>query len=215
MLNDQIKIKEIFCSIQGESTFAGLVTTFVRLTGCPLRCGYCDTAYAFHGGNNMTIPEIVTQIKRHPASNVCITGGEPLAQASCKKLIKTVCDFGYTVSIETSGAIDIADIDARAIIVMDLKTPGSGEVSKNLMSNIDKLRPHDQVKFVICNRADFDWTREIISKFPSLRQQECLISPAFSDVDPKDLAEWLLEQPTNLRMQVQMHKTIWGDEPGR
>lgn len=215
MQNKPIKITEIFYSLQGESLSSGLPTTFVRLTGCPLRCTYCDTTYSFHGGNNLTIDEILTKVMLNPTKNVCITGGEPLAQPRVKELIDLLINNDFIVSIETSGAIDISEVNSQAIIVMDLKTPGSNEHQKNLFKNIEYLKPNDQVKFVVTSYEDFLWTKNIINEYPALKSINCLISPAFGLVDLKDLAEWVMGSGLNLRMQIQLHKIIWGNEPGR
>ena len=214
MQNDKLKIKEIFYSLQGESSFVGLPTTFIRLTGCPLRCNYCDSAYAFHGGENLAINEIINKVKSYPTKRICVTGGEPLAQKLCKSLIKELLDQSFTVSIETSGAINIADVDQRACLVMDLKTPGSGETTKNLWDNIKYLKSTDQIKFVICSQDDFSWAIQTIKKYDILQSIECLVSPCFGKVSYKDLAEWVLNSGFNLRLQVQLHKLIWGDKPG-
>lgn len=210
-----LRINEIFHSLQGESRTVGLPTTFVRLTGCPLRCGYCDTEYAFHVGNQMAITDILEKVKANGARHVCVTGGEPLAQPNCLILLRELCDAGFEVSIETSGAMDIADVDPRVSVVMDLKTPGSNECDRNLLSNINHLKPSDQVKFVICDRRDFDWAKAKIDQFDLQgKVDEILFSPSFGQVNAKDLAEWILNDRLAVRMQLQLHKFIWGDEPG-
>lgn len=210
-----LKITEIFFSLQGESSFVGLPTIFVRLTGCPLRCQYCDTAYAFHGGSRMSIDTIISKIKTYPTRYICITGGEPLAQKQVLILIKQLCDLNYSVSIETSGALSIAEVDQRASRVVDFKTPGSGEMAKNLMGNIDYLTQNDQVKWVICNRQDYEWAKEMLNNYPKLKQVECLMSPSYEQLEAKELAAWILEDGLQVRLQVQLHKILWGDEPGR
>jgi len=215
MLSNTLKIKEIFFSLQGESSFVGLPTIFIRLTGCPLRCVYCDTEYAFHGGNNMSIAKIIETIQQYPTKYVCVTGGEPLAQKNCPNLIKSLLDLDYKVSIETSGAMDISKIDKRAINVMDLKTPDSGEEHRNLWANLEYLQAKDQVKFVVCSRADYDWMKDVLTKHPSILNGECLVSPCFGKVNPTELANWVIEDGLPVRMQVQLHKILWGDTPGK
>ncbi|MEX0739778.1 MAG: 7-carboxy-7-deazaguanine synthase QueE [Pseudohongiella sp.] len=210
-----LRINEIFFSLQGESSTVGLPTTFVRLTGCPLRCGYCDTEYAFHNGKMMPMDDIVAQVVATGARYVTVTGGEPLAQPACRDLLVELCDRGLRVSLETSGAMDIADLDSRVTVVMDLKTPGSGECDRNLESNIGRLKPRDEVKFVICDRRDYDWARAKIDQYALTdRVREILLSPAFGQVAYRDLAEWVLADRLPVRMQVQLHKIIWGDAPG-
>lgn len=210
-----LRINEIFHSLQGESRTVGLPTTFVRLTGCPLRCGYCDTEYAFHEGSQLAITDILATVKANGARHVCVTGGEPLAQPNCLVLLQTLCDAGFEVSIETSGAMDIAMIDQRVSVVMDLKTPGSDECDRNLMSNISHLKATDQVKFVICDRRDYDWAKAKVDQYDLQgRVGEVLFSPSFGQVMAKDLAEWILNDRLQVRMQLQLHKFIWGDEPG-
>lgn len=211
----QCRITEIFYSLQGETRTVGLPTVFVRLTGCPLRCVYCDTAYAFHGGQKMEISDIVAEVKRYNPRYVTVTGGEPLAQSSCRELLTALCDLDVEVSLETSGAMDIGDIDSRVIRVMDLKTPASGEVSKNRYSNIDLLNHQDQVKFVICNRDDYDWARQQLSQFELANRCEILFSPVHGDLTPTDLAEWIIADNLPVRMQVQLHKYLWNDAQGR
>ena len=210
----QLRITEIFYSLQGESRMVGLPTVFVRLTGCPLRCGYCDTAYAFQGGEWLELEEILDQIAKLNCQTICVTGGEPLAQKACVEFLKLLCDKGYQVSLETSGAIDISPVDERVVIVMDLKTPASGEVEKNLYSNIEHLRKQDQLKFVISNRDDFDWACEQLKQYELVKRCEVLFSPVFSELEPKLLADWILAEHLPVRMQVQLHKLLWGDKPG-
>lgn len=211
-----LRINEIFHSLQGESSTVGLPTTFVRLTGCPLRCGYCDTEYAFHDGRQMSLEQILAQVNDYGARHVCVTGGEPLAQPNCLPLLTTLCDQDLQVSLETSGAMDIAPVDTRVHVVMDLKTPGSNECDRNLESNIGCLKPIDEVKIVICDRRDYEWAKAKIDQY-DLRNRvaEVLLSPSFGQVAYKDLAQWIIDDRLPVRMQVQLHKIIWGAEPGR
>lgn len=211
----QCRITEIFYSLQGETRTVGLPTVFVRLTGCPLRCGYCDTAYAFHGGQKMEISDIVAEVKSYNPRYVTVTGGEPLAQNTCRELLTALCDLDVEVSLETSGAMDISNIDPRVVRVMDLKTPASGEVSKNRYSNIDLLNHQDQIKFVICNREDYDWAREQLSSLELIDRCEILFSPVHGDLTPTDLAEWIIADNLPVRMQIQLHKYLWNDAQGR
>ncbi|NOY66710.1 MAG: 7-carboxy-7-deazaguanine synthase QueE [Gammaproteobacteria bacterium] len=211
----RLKITEIFYSLQGEARTVGYPTVFIRLTGCPLRCGYCDTAYAFSGGEWMTLGSILEQLVSYPACHVTVTGGEPLAQQACLELLSLLCDKGYDVSIETSGSMDISGIDARVSRVMDLKTPGSGEQVKNRYENLQCLTQHDQIKFVICDRLDFDWACEQIRQHQLAGKCELLMSPVHGDLKAVDLAEWILESGLNVRFQMQLHKLLWGDEAGR
>ena len=210
-----LRITEIFHSLQGEALQAGLRTVFIRLTGCPLRCGYCDSAYAFHGGQWMHIDDILAEVQRYDTPYVCVTGGEPLAQKRCAELLTRLCDEGYEVSLETSGAIDISAADRRASRVMDLKTPGSGEVLKNLWSNLGELGGHDQIKFVICSRSDYEWARAQVRDRGLDTICPLLFSPAWGQVAAKDLAEWILEDRLPVRLQLQLHKLLWGDVPGK
>jgi 7-carboxy-7-deazaguanine synthase len=215
MPETELRITEIFHSLQGETSTTGLPTVFVRLTGCPLRCGYCDTAYAFEGGSKIAMSEIMNTVAEYGAKYVTVTGGEPLAQPQCIELLKSLCDQGYRVSLETSGAMPIADVDKRVFKIVDLKTPGSGEVAKNLYDNIDYLMPHDEVKFVICDRQDYDWTCMKVDELGLQgRVAEVLFSPSQGQLSPKQLAEWILGDKLNVRMQLQTHKYIWGDQPG-
>jgi 7-carboxy-7-deazaguanine synthase len=211
----QCRITEIFYSLQGETRTVGLPTVFVRLTGCPLRCGYCDTAYAFHGGKKMEISDIVAEVKSYNPRYVTVTGGEPLAQNTCRELLTALCDLDVEVSLETSGAMDISNIDPRVVRVMDLKTPTSGEITKNLYSNIDLLQPQDQVKFVICNREDYVWASEQLTQFELPKRCEVLFSPVHGDLTPTDLAEWIISDNLPVRMQIQLHKYLWNDAQGR
>jgi 7-carboxy-7-deazaguanine synthase len=211
----RLRITEIFYSLQGESATIGYPTVFVRLTGCPLRCGYCDTEYAFQGGEWMSLDAIIERVQQYRTRYVTVTGGEPLAQKNCLPLLKQLCDAGYNVSLETSGALDVAGVDERVIKVVDLKTPGSGEVERNLYDNIDKLLPHDQLKFVICDRADFDWSVEMMNRYALAEKCEVVFSPAHGQQDATELADWVLAAQLPVRMQVQLHKYLWGSEPGR
>jgi 7-carboxy-7-deazaguanine synthase len=210
----RLRITEIFHSLQGESTLVGLPTVFVRLTGCPLRCGYCDTAYAFQGGEWMLLDEIMQQVSTHQPRYVTVTGGEPLAQKNCLPLLTRLCDAGYTVSLETSGALDVSDTDPRVIRVMDLKTPGSGELERNRYENIDQLQAHDQVKFVICSQADYQWAKQKIAEYTLNERCTVLLSPAHEQQDARELAEWILADRLPVRLQLQLHKYLWGTTPG-
>ena len=212
---DRLRITEIFLSLQGESRSVGWPTVFVRLTGCPLRCGYCDTAYAFQGGVWMLLDEIITQVAGYHARHVTVTGGEPLAQKNCLQLLKKLCDAGCQVSLETSGALDVSQVDERVSKVMDIKTPGSGEQGKNRWQNIEYLTANDQIKFVICDRADYDWAREILQQHQLVARCEVLFSPVFGLLEPGTLADWILQDQLPVRFQLQLHKILWGNEPGR
>ena len=212
---DRLKITEIFLSLQGEARDAGWPTVFVRLTGCPLRCRYCDTAYAFHGGQWWDIDAILAEVARHGVRHVCVTGGEPLAQKRCLQLLSRLCDAGYAVSLETSGALDIAGVDARVSRVLDIKTPGSGEGERNLWSNLPLLGARDQVKFVVCSRADFDWAKDVVAEHKLHETCDVLFSPSHAQVSPRELADWIVEEKLPVRFQLQLHKILWGEEPGR
>jgi 7-carboxy-7-deazaguanine synthase len=211
----RLRITEIFYSLQGEARTVGWPTVFVRLTGCPLRCQYCDTAYAFHGGDSFTLDEVERQVQAYAPHYVTVTGGEPLAQPACRPLLKRLADAGYDVSLETSGALDIGDIDTRVSVVMDVKTPGSGEVSRNHYANIAQLKAHDQVKFVICDRTDYEWSRALVAEHRLNQRCEVLFSPSYSQISPGALADWILADRLPVRLQVQLHKILWGDVPGR
>lgn len=212
---ERLRLTEIFLSVQGEARAAGWPTVFVRLTGCPLRCQYCDTAYAFHGGEWWEIDTILAEVARHGARHVCVTGGEPLAQKRCLVLLEKLCDAGYEVSLETSGALDVAGVDPRVSRVVDLKTPASLEMHRNLLSNLPLLTAHDQVKFVICDRADYEWARGMVAEHGLATRCEVLFSPSFDQVAPRELAEWILADKLPVRFQMQLHKQLWGDAQGR
>lgn len=212
---ERLRLTEIFLSVQGEARSVGWPTVFVRLTGCPLRCQYCDTAYAFHGGEWWEIDTILAEVARHGVRHVCVTGGEPLAQKRCLLLLEKLCDAGYEVSLETSGAIDIAAVDPRVSRVVDLKTPGSQEMSRNLMSNLPLLTAHDQVKFVICDRADYDWARGMVAEHALDTRCDVLFSPSQDELPARELADWIIADRLPVRFQLQLHKVLWGDSPGR
>jgi len=211
----QLRITEIFLSLQGETRTVGLPTTFIRLTGCPLRCGYCDTAYAFHGGESRSLTDILQQVADNGAHYVTVTGGEPLAQKACLELLTLLCDQGYEVSLETSGALDVSDVDPRVIKVMDLKTPGSQEVTRNRLENIPHLLPHDQVKFVICDRNDYEWACNMLNEHQLIERCEVLFSPSYKQLENQALADWIITDKLAVRFQIQLHKYIWGDMPGK
>lgn len=214
-MSASLRITEIFYSLQGESRTIGLPTVFVRLTGCPLRCTYCDTEYAFHGGERCSIDDILTQVASYSPRYICVTGGEPLAQPECLTLLRALCDAGYEVSLETSGAMPVADVDPRVSKVVDLKTPASGEQHRNLMENLDHLGAKDQVKFVICDRDDYDWARFQVDqhRLPE-RVGEVLFSPSFEQLPARDLADWIIDDNLPVRFQLQLHKLLWQDAPG-
>jgi 7-carboxy-7-deazaguanine synthase len=211
----QLKIHEIFYSLQGESSRVGLPTVFIRLTGCPMRCVYCDTAYAFNGGKNLTIDNILTQVESYGAHTVTVTGGEPLAQKNCHVLLKALCDLGYNVSLETGGAIDIRQVDERVSIILDIKTPGSGESKNNLWANYAHLTMKDEIKFVICNRDDYEWSKAMIDEYALISKSPILFSPVYDSLKPAELADWILADKLKVRMQVQLHKILWGEVPGK
>lgn len=211
----RVRVTEIFHSIQGESLSAGERTAFIRLTGCPLRCSYCDTPYAFKGGEWRGIPEVLDQIAGYRVRHVCVTGGEPLAQTSCHPLLEALCDAGYRVSLETSGAMDIAEVDPRVIKVMDIKTPGSGEHHRNLPGNLQHLGPNDQIKLVVCHEADYRWAAALILEHALHERCAVLFSPATPGCQPEDLADWILRDHLPVRLQIQLHKVLWGDVRGR
>ena len=211
--NTTLNITEIFYSLQGEAKEVGIPTVFVRLTGCPLRCNYCDTAYAFKGNNPLSIQHILDEVAQYNAQYVCVTGGEPMAQSNCLKLLDSLIDSGYNVSMETSGSIDITPVNSRVSIVMDIKTPSSTEEHQNRYENLPILKSKDQLKFVIASRSDFDWCTEILDNHEV--ESEILFSPVYESLKPVELAEWILEKKLNVRLQVQLHKLLWGDQKGR
>ena len=210
----RVKVTETFVSIQGEADAVGWPTLFIRLTGCPLRCVYCDTQYAFHGGEWRTVDELVELARGSGVRHVCVTGGEPLAQKTCSELLVALCDAGFAVSLETSGAMDVATVDPRVSRVVDLKTPGSGESARNRLENLDVLGVRDQIKIVVCSRTDFEWARDLLRGRAQLPCQ-VLVSPSWGQVEPRDLAEWILAERLDVRLQVQLHKILWGEQPGR
>ena len=210
-----VRLTEIFHSLQGEARTVGRPTVFVRLTGCPLRCTYCDTAYAFEGGKQHSLDSVLAQVAEHSADYVTVTGGEPLAQPAAIQLMQRLCDTGYQVSLETGGAMPIDDIDDRVSIVLDLKTPASGECDRNLLANVPLLRPKDQVKFVICDRGDYEWSKAQVHMHDlGSRVDDILFSPSYEELAPALLAQWVLEDGLKVRMQLQLHKQIWGDKKG-
>jgi 7-carboxy-7-deazaguanine synthase len=212
---ERLKLTEIFYSLQGEAQFVGLPTVFVRLTGCPLRCHYCDTSYAFHGGEWWTLPDILEKVSQFGARDVCVTGGEPLAQRSCLTLLRELCDRGHRVSLETSGALSVAEVDPRVSRVVDVKTPGSGEEARNLYPQLQTLREPDQIKFVITSRDDYEWSRARLRELALAERCGVLFSPSYGQLEPRELAEWILADRLPVRFQVQLHKLLWGEERGR
>lgn len=210
-----LRIHEIFFSLQGESTRVGLPTVFVRLTGCPLRCGYCDTAYAFQGGSNMSVEQILERVATHGTRYVTVTGGEPLAQKECQALLRALCDAGYDVSLETGGSLDIGPVDPRVSVILDIKTPGSGEAAKNRWDNLPLLKPRDEVKFVLCDRMDYDWAKQVLAEHGIADKCTVLFSPVYGRLNPTELAEWILQDQLPVRMQLQLHKLLWGETPGK
>ena len=210
----RLKIKERFYSLQGETSLTGLPTYFIRLTGCPLRCTYCDSEYAFTGGEWEQVEDLIKDAKQQSSGLVCVTGGEPLAQPACLELLEGLCNAGLTVSIETSGAYPVADVDPRVIKIIDFKTPGSGEMHRNKWENLDFLQPHDEVKFVLKDRADYDWARLQLESIQPICSTPILFSPVYGELDPRDLADWIVKDKLNVRMQIQLHKILWGDIPG-
>lgn len=211
----QLRITEIFHSLQGETTRVGLPTVFIRLTGCPLRCSYCDTAYAFTGGQNISLEAILRQVAGFAPRYVTVTGGEPLAQKNCLLLLQALCDAGYAVSLETGGALDIGAVDSRVKRIVDIKTPASGEAAKNRWENVAALTSHDEVKFVLCDHSDYQWAKQILQQHQLAKKCEVLFSPAHGTLDAAQLAEWILRDRLPVRMQVQLHKLLWNNEPGR
>ncbi len=214
MNSARLRITEIFHSLQGEARNVGLPTVFIRLTGCPLRCGYCDTEYAFTGGEWMTLGEILARVETHGTRHVCVTGGEPLAQKGCATLLHRLCDAGFEVSLETSGALDISVVDARVSRIVDIKTPGSGECARNRLQNLPLLTEHDQLKFVLTDRADYEWARDMLKRHDLPQRCEVLFSPAHDRVRPSELAEWILADRLPVRFQIQLHKLLWGERRG-
>jgi 7-carboxy-7-deazaguanine synthase len=220
-LNDQqqvlsrLKLTEIFLSLQGESSLVGWPTVFVRLTGCPLRCTYCDSEYAFYGGQWHDLDGILQQVRSHGVQHVCVTGGEPLAQKNCLPFLTQLCDEGYTVSLETSGAMDISEVDARVRRIVDLKTPGSGEQARNRWENIPLLASLDEVKFVLCSREDYDWAKQIVRQHTLQQRCSVLFSPCQDQLNPTDLANWIVQDRLPVRFQLQLHKLLWGNVPGK
>lgn len=212
---DRLRITEIFYSLQGEARSVGCPTVFIRLTGCPLRCGYCDTSYAFQGGEWYSLDDILREVERYNTRYVTVTGGEPLAQKPCLDLLTRLCDAGYQVSLETSGALDVSAVDSRVVKVVDIKTPASGEVDKNLDSNLQYLTSQDQVKFVLSDRQDYDWAVALLRQQALADKCEVLFSPVHGQLDARQLADWILADQLPIRFQIQLHKLLWGDEPGR
>lgn len=215
MRHDDLRISEIFYSLQGESKSVGRPTVFIRLTGCPLRCQYCDTSYAFSGGEMTSIANIMAQVAQYKTQYITVTGGEPLAQPACLELLKQLADKEYIVSLETSGALDISQVDSRVVKVMDLKTPTSAEESRNLYTNLPHLDAKDQLKFVICNAEDYVWSKDKLDEYQLDRQCEVLFSPSMGEQDPTELAEWILRDQLPVRFQLQLHKILWGNSPGK
>jgi 7-carboxy-7-deazaguanine synthase len=213
--SERVRITEVFRSLQGEGQTAGVTTVFVRLTGCPLRCSYCDTTYAFHGGQSESVDALRERVTAFGVHHVCVTGGEPLAQKGCLALLERLCDAGHGVSLETSGALDIGSVDARVSRVLDLKTPGSGECARNHWANLEHLTPHDQIKFVLCDRNDFDWAVDTVRQ--NALDAICTVwfSPVWERLSPAQLADWIVAEAPPVRLQLQLHKILWGDEPGR
>ena len=209
-----LRITEIFHSLQGETSRVGLPTVFIRLTGCPLRCGYCDTEYAFHGGTTMTLAAVLAAAAPYRTRYVTVTGGEPLAQSNCRVLLRELADRGYSVSLETSGAIDVAQIDPRVSKILDIKTPGSGEADKNLWGNLAHLTARDEIKFVICGAADYEWAKRQLAERGLDRVCPVLFAPSYRDLPAAQLADWILRDQLPVRLQVQLHKQLWGEKPG-
>lgn len=214
LADESLRISEIFFSLQGETSRVGLPTVFVRLTGCPLRCTYCDTAYAFTGGQTMSLQSILHEVARHSPRFVTVTGGEPLAQKNSLLLMQALCDAGYEVSLETGGMLDVSGVDERVSKVVDLKTPTSGEMAKNLLSNLEHLNPQDEIKFVLCGETDYLWAKQMMQEHQLAQRCGVLFSPAQGQIAPKDLAEWILRDDLPVRLQIQLHKILWGNEAG-
>jgi 7-carboxy-7-deazaguanine synthase len=211
---DSLRISEIFFSLQGETSRVGLPTVFVRLTGCPLRCNYCDTAYAFSGGQYMSQEAILFEVARHAPRYVTVTGGEPLAQKNCLSLLCALCDAGYEVSLETGGSLDVSEVDSRVMKVLDIKTPASGEMERNCWSNLQYLNPQDETKFVLCDEADYQWAKQVVQERELSKRCAVLFSPAQGSLAARDVAEWMLRDHLPVRLQVQLHKLLWGNEVG-
>jgi 7-carboxy-7-deazaguanine synthase len=212
---ERLRVNEIFYSLQGEADAVGYPTVFIRLTGCPLRCHYCDTEYAFHAGQWTDIGTVLGTVAGFGARHVCVTGGEPLAQPNCAGLLVALCDADYLVSLETSGALDTSVVDARVAVVLDVKTPGSGEERRNRLENLALLKPQDQVKFVICSREDYDWSKAFVLEHALIGRCQILFSPSYHEVSPATLADWILSDRLDVRFQLQLHKILWGDVPGK
>ena len=212
---DRLRINEIFHSLQGEADCVGFPTVFVRLTGCPLRCQYCDTEYAFHSGEWLDLDAVLLKVRELKAKYVCVTGGEPLAQPNCLKLLERLCDAGFAVSLETSGALDVTKVDPRVSRVIDVKTPASNEASRNRIENFEHLSQRDQLKFVICSRADYDWSKAFLLDHALTERCRILFSPSYNQLSPTLLADWILEDRLPVRFQLQLHKVLWGDVPGK
>lgn len=210
-----LRITEIFFSLQGETRTVGLPTVFVRLTGCPLRCQYCDTAYAFSGGKQYSIDDVLAEVSKYKTQYVTVTGGEPLAQKACLPLLSRLCDAGYEVSLETSGALPVSEVDTRVVKILDLKTPGSKEVERNDWQNIEHILPHDQVKFVICDEADYLWAKDVTQQYQLSDRCQVLFSPSYQQLAPGVLADWILRDQLSVRLQIQLHKVLWGDVKGK
>jgi 7-carboxy-7-deazaguanine synthase len=211
---ETLRISEIFFSLQGETSRVGVPTVFVRLTGCPARCTYCDTSYAFTGGQTMTLEDILQKVARHAPRYVTVTGGEPLAQKNCLMLLRAMCDAGYEVSLETGGMLDVSAVDPRVMKVLDIKTPASGEMEKNLWSNLQHLKPQDEIKFVLCDESDYQWAKQMLAERQLAQHCAVLFSPAQGQLAPKEVAEWILRDHLPVRLQVQLHKLLWGNEAG-
>jgi len=211
----RLKITEIFLSLQGESSRVGWPTVFVRLTGCPLRCQYCDSEYAFYGGNWRSTADVLAEVRKFGVKQVCVTGGEPLAQKACIGFLNELCDAGFSVSLETSGALDISAVDPRVVRVIDIKTPDSGEVQRNRWDNLAGLRAQDEVKFVLCSRADYEWAKDVLARYGVDARCEVLFSPSHEQLPARDLADWIVADRLRVRLQMQMHKLLWGNVPGR
>ena len=215
MLQQTLRITEIFHSLQGETSRTGLPTVFVRLTGCPLRCGYCDTTYAFHGGTTLTLDDVLSEVARYQTRYVTVTGGEPLAQKNCLPLLSALAERGYSVSLETSGALDVSKIDPRVSRIVDIKTPASGEVHRNRWENLEYLNSRDEIKFVLCGEQDYAWAKEVLLERRLALVCPVLFSPVYGQLEPSALADWILRDRLPVRMQIQLHKVLWGGQPGR